>query len=123
MLIRDAFDRGVVAARSSNRNGTTPVVRADNACLLTKGERLAVSRWLNDDRKFLAVTATDREQELWKIEAWPSDAYFSADGQVLAYWDLNDRTFHLVDAADGKPLNTFRLPAEERKDPSKGHLF
>lgn len=72
--------------------------------------------WKEDDPKYLLLQDTKTGKQLWKIPAWPYEAWFSRDGKILTYWDLNDRTIHQVDAGTGKKRHVFRLPADIGKD-------
>jgi WD40 repeat protein len=73
------------------------------------GKRFADSHWNG-------LKEIGSEKELWRVPAWPYEAWFSADGKSLMYRDLNDRTFHRVDTDTGKEQHVFRLPAEVRKN-------
>jgi WD40 repeat protein len=69
-----------------------------------------------NDPNYLLMKDLDSGKVLWKIRAWPDRARFSSDGKVFSYLDLDDRSFHQVDADTGKSRQVFRLPAAERKD-------
>jgi WD40 repeat protein len=72
--------------------------------------------WNERDSKYLQVKDAGSGKEVWKADAWPTEAWFSSDAKLLTYWDLNDRTFHQVDANTGKPQHIFHLPPRERQD-------
>ncbi|HYV34748.1 MAG TPA: WD40 repeat domain-containing protein [Gemmataceae bacterium] len=116
MLVTDAMTRKLLLVDAATGKELRRLSEHRVLAWSPDGKQLVFSTSLKKNQEIVRLVDAKSGKELWQIKAWPTHAWFSANGKVFAYWDLNDRTFHLIDASKGTHQHTFRLPPEVKED-------